>query len=344
MRVEKKSPEIGQIYFIENRSILQILSGEGSIQIDFRNYKKWEQRLIFLDKGQYIQFHSSHFEVLWISLSDHVSLQEESRVLFKHLLSLGYVLLNERARFQAALSAGENHLINFSARQWFSLNPFQASKTEYKLIFDTKEVIDKHFREPLSIPDLLSVVDTDYKELRELLRHRLRRPVRELIRFKKLGESKRQIAFTDQTIQEISLSLGFKSDAYFNRFFKNSTGQSPGAFRSSFDFNRPDSFIQDFQMLIKRYHVQKRSLNFYADQMNISVPTLSRKVKSKMNISAGQLIRNETVRTAKDLLLSGESIKQVAKHLGFEEANHFTRFFKQYTHLSPRQFREKNVQ
>ena len=53
---------------------------------------------------------------------------------------------------------------------------------------------------------------------------------------KRLQESLKEVAFTDKNIQEISYDLGYNDDAYFNRVFKNSVGQTPKQFRENFDF------------------------------------------------------------------------------------------------------------
>jgi AraC-like DNA-binding protein len=41
---------------------------------------------------------------------------------------------------------------------------------------------------------------------------------------------------------------------------------------------------------------------------------------------------------AKNLILSGKSIAQIAEELGFEYPQHFTRMFKKTTGKTPRQF------
>ena len=89
------------------------------------------------------------------------------------------------------------------------------------------------------------------------------------------------------------------------------------------------------------YHTEERSLGFYANKMNLSIKTLSKKVKSKMNTSLGQLIRLEIINTAKLMLYAGESITTISYKLGFEEANHFSNFFKHYLGVTPTEFKTK---
>ena len=158
---------------------------------------------------------------------------------------------------------------------------------------------------------------------------------------KRLIESKKEIAFTEKNIQEISYELGFKDPAYFNRVFLKSTGQNPMEFRENFDYQNKDIFTQNIVELLKKFHTQERALEFYADKVNLSVKALSRKVQAKMNTSLGQLIRLELINTAKLMLLDDISIHSIAEKLHFEEPNHFSSFFKHYSGITPSDFKSK---
>ena len=78
--------------------------------------------------------------------------------------------------------------------------------------------------------------------------------------------------------------------------------------------------------------------------MHLSIKSLSKKVKDKLNTTLGQLIRQEIISTAKDLLLQDVHVNEVAYHLGFTEANHFSTFFKHYTGLTPSEYKNKKYQ
>ncbi len=346
MKVEKFSPEINKVYFIENHSLIHILSGKGSIQVDFKNYFDWQEKAIFLEKGQYIKFLSDNFTIRKIEFLDDTKFyNSEVRVLFKHLISLGYIDLMECDECHMFLSESitENsaNIIDISSKQWYWQNPFEANKEEYQIIFDTKDIIDQEYANQLSSAELTSFINQRGYNAQNLIKDKVGLSVKSLLTAKRLKESKKEVAFTDKTIQEISYELGFKDDAYFNRAFKNSTGQTPKQFRDNFDFKNRDLFTQDIISLLQEYHMQERSLGFYADKMNLSVKTLSKKVQIKMNTSLGQLIRLELVNTAKLMLLTGESIVDISRKLGFQEANHFTRFFKHYSGTTPSQFKTK---
>ncbi len=346
-KVERFFPEINKIYFIDTYTLIHIINGKGSIQVDFKNYYDWKEKAIFLEKGQYIKFLSEDFEVRRIEFfSKEKFYDKDVRVLFKHLISLGYIDLlqcEECNKFlsNTTISQDSADIIDISSRQWYWQNPFNANKEEYQVIFDVKECIDNEYVNNLKASDLVELINHRGYNAQALIKNKVGLSVKKLLDNKKLNEGYREIAFTDKSIQEISYNLGYKDDAYFNRFFKNRTGQTPKQFRENFDFDNRDQFMQDIQELLTCYHTKEHSIGFYADKMHMSIKTLSSKVRAKMNNSLGQLIRLELINTAKLMILEGESVAFVAMKLGFDEPSHFTRFFKNYVGCSPTDFKIK---
>lgn len=349
LKVEKFSPEINKVYFIESHSLIHILAGSGGIQVDFKHYYDWDSKAIFLEKGQYIKFLSPDFTVRRIEFSAADKFYNaDVRVLFKHIISLGYIDLMECYECQFFLSESlitqdSASIIDISSRQWFWQNPFQATKEEYQIIFDTNEIIEEEFSNNLSSAELTKLINQRGYNAHVLLKDRVGISVKKLANAKRMNESLKEVAFTDKNIQEISYDLGFKDDAYFNRVFKKSTGQTPKQFRDNFDYENRDLFSQDIVALIQKYHTEERALGFYADKMNLSIKTLSQKVSAKMNASLGQLIRLELLNTAKLMIVEGESITNIAYKLGFEEANHFSSFFKHHLGITPTEFKKYNL-
>lgn len=345
--VQKFNPEIDKVYFINKYTLFHIMSGSGTIQVDFKNYTDWQDKAIYLEKGQYIKFFSDDFVVRKIEFpSKSIFEKKEVRVLFKHLISLGYINFNECAECKKYLSNtvfSENtaEIIDVSSKQWYWQNPFQASKQEYQIIFDIKDIIDQEYYGNFTNNDLSTIMQENGYDAQALVKDKVGLSVRTLLSNKRLMESKKKIAFTDKSIQEVSYETGYKDPAYFNRVFRNTMGQTPSQFRDGFDYENRDSFTQNLIELLKAHHLEQRSLDFYADKMNLSVKALSKKTRAKMNASLGQLIRNEVISTSKKLLIQDASIKDVAYALGFEEANHFSHFFKNYTGNTPTDYKIK---
>ncbi len=345
--VQKLYPETNKVYFVNKYTLFHILSGSGSIQVDFKNYTDWQDKAIYLEKGQYIKFFSDDFVVRKIEFPNKdIFEKKEVRVLFKHLISLGYINFSECDECQRYLSStvfSENitDIIDVSSQQWYWQNPFNASKKEYQLIFDIKDIIDENYFGNFSNEDLIKHMTENGYEAQALVKDKIGLSIKTLISNKRLMEGRKQIVFTDKSIQEVSYGTGFKDPAYFNRVFKRSTGMTPSEFRNDFDYDNRDTFAQNLLELLKTHHTEERSLDFYADKMNLSVKALSKKTRAKMNASLGQLIRGELITSSKKLLEQDATVKEVAFALGFEEANHFSQFFKKYAGITPSVYKSK---
>lgn len=343
--VESFKAEINKIYFVETYSLFLINSGTGTIEVDFQNYSNWQDKAIYLEKGQYIKFLSEDFEVIQLQFpQEHIYHSEDVRVLFKHLISLGYIDLNECQKCQQFLkdsifSGNLDKILDISKDQWFWQNPFRAQKAEYQVIFDLKDIIDLEYPHEFNSARLTTVLHTKGVNVNHLVRSKLGLTVSSLLANKRALESKRGIAFTDKSIQEIAYETGFKDPSYFNRAFKAKTGQTPAEFRKNFDFAERETFVQNVMELLQTHFREERQIGFYAAKMNMSVQTLSKKIKNKLNVSLGQLIRYEVLNAAKHMLKYERlSVKETAFQLGYEEANHFSIFFKHYTGKTPSQF------
>lgn len=345
--VNKFQPILNKVYFIEKHSMFHILEGSGGIQVDFKNYHDWQDKIIFLEKGQYIKFLSENFVVRKVEFEDEqIFRNKDVRVLFKHLVSLGYIYFDECASCEQYLSdtifsKKASDIIDISSRQWYWQNPFHANKEEYHIIFDVKEVIDEQFKNHLSNEALSRLIHGRGYRAQALMKTKVGVSIKSLINQKRLVESKKEIAFTDKSIKEVAYDFGFKDPAYFNRVFTKFENKSPNKFRKEVDFELKDTFLPELYYWLENYHLQERSIHFYAQKMHLSPKTLSKKVKEKLNISLGQLIRHEILNSAKSMLKDAQHINKVAYQLGFEESNHFSSFFKLHTGITPSEYKNK---
>lgn len=344
--VSKFHPELNKVYFIDKYTMLHILKGSGGIEVDFKSYHDWQDKLIFLEKGQYVKFLSDSFSVRKIEFEDkEVFRNKDVRVLFKHLVALGYINFNEcemchQYLNNSVFSEQSSDIIDISSEQWYWQNPFHAKQEEYHIIFDVKEVIDEQYKNHLSNEKISRIIGLQGYNAQALFKNKVGITVKSLLNQKRFLESKKEIAFSDKSIKEIAYEFGFKDPAYFNRVFSNLEGESPNSFRNTIDFEHRDTFLVELYHLLELHHKEQRSIDFYANKMNVSIKTLSKKVKDKLNITLGQLIRQEVVNTAKLLLQTDVHIKEIAFELGFEESNHFSSFFKHHTTLSPLDYRK----
>ncbi len=340
-------PTAYTIYFIEQHTLLHIVRGHGCIQVDFKNHCDWENKIIFLEKGQYIKFLSDSFVVHRVDFSlDDLRDQKSVRVLFKHLRSLGYVcfepgLLPPEVPEDEASAPPPNDLLSRSTALWYRQNPFKANKGEYRVIFDVKDVIDRQYRGRHPTSALVSQVDGQGYDARALVRRKIGVTAGQLLRDKRLTESKKHLVFGQKTVKEVGYEMGYKDPAYFSRSFKKNTGKTPDQFRIEFEYEPVDAFVEHLVDLLREHHTREHTLEYYADRMKMTVQTFSRTVRRKMNASPARLIRAERLRTAKMLLADDWPVCDVAFELGFEEPNHFSSFFKRYAGMTPTTYKTK---
>ena len=80
------------------------------------------------------------------------------------------------------------------------------------------------------------------------------------------------------------------------------------------------------------------SVKYCASELCLSPGYFGDIIRDALGESPKDYIRNFVVLRAKNLILSGKAIVQVAEELGFEYPQHFTRMFKNTTGLTPREF------
>lgn len=86
--------------------------------------------------------------------------------------------------------------------------------------------------------------------------------------------------------------------------------------------------------------IQFRSPSDFASQLNVHVNHLNRAVKDTTDKTTSQIIAERVLQEAKILLKhSPWSVSEIAYALGFNEATHFSNFFKKHVELSPLKFR-----
>jgi AraC-like DNA-binding protein len=100
--------------------------------------------------------------------------------------------------------------------------------------------------------------------------------------------------------------------------------------------------IEKFHELIEDNFTKARSVQFYADKMNVHPGHLNFLMKTHSGLNAKKAIDNRILLEAKYLLKnSSASIKEIADRLGFSDVNYFSSFFRKLNQVSPRQYREE---
>lgn len=106
--------------------------------------------------------------------------------------------------------------------------------------------------------------------------------------------------------------------------------------------SRQEDILWKFLTLLKQYHKEERTVNFYADKLCISPKHLSSVIKQMSHKTAHEIIADFVTMTAKRLLKATTmSIQEISDELNFANQSFFGKFFKQNTGQSPSAYRRK---
>ncbi len=110
---------------------------------------------------------------------------------------------------------------------------------------------------------------------------------------------------------------------------------------SAIDSGNADArHVRRVQWLIQTQYRRFHSLADIADELDINPAYLARCCKRILNKSVGDLIVEQRVRTAQDLMRTGEyNLKEIAFLCGFSSLNYFSRRFKQVTGTTASEWR-----
>ena len=109
---------------------------------------------------------------------------------------------------------------------------------------------------------------------------------------------------------------------------------------------RLDSIIEGY--LADNTHLKQHygppSVAWCSSQFHLSANYFGDVVKRELGMTAKEYIQNKIVEAAQSMLADPTvSINDIARHLGFNYANHFTRFYRNKTGMSPTEFRKNTI-
>ncbi|MEN1784753.1 MAG: AraC family transcriptional regulator [Bacteroidota bacterium] len=104
---------------------------------------------------------------------------------------------------------------------------------------------------------------------------------------------------------------------------------------------RKQALSQQFQELVNKLYIDSKSVNDYADRLNVTPNYLTTIVKELTGKTAKDIIQERLFLESKTMLsFTSLDVAEVAYQLNFQEPTHFTRFFKKYSGTTPNNFRK----
>jgi len=119
----------------------------------------------------------------------------------------------------------------YSSRLYTEQLSKNAGTKERMLLQRFKHLIDERFAVLHQVADYAALLSITAGYLNEVVKQQSGKTAIEHIHERIVLEAKRQLLHTELSAKEIAYDLGFEDAAYFNRFFKRLTEQTPAAFR-----------------------------------------------------------------------------------------------------------------
>ena len=106
-----------------------------------------------------------------------------------------------------------------------------------------------------------------------------------------------------------------------------------------------DPFVEQLEAILEvHYENSEFGVPELIDQSNFSQMQLYRKLKSALQITPSQFIKEYRLKKGEELLRTSlKSVSEIAYEVGFSSLNYFSRSFAEKFECSPREYREKQV-
>lgn len=94
-----------------------------------------------------------------------------------------------------------------------------------------RALIEDHYRDHWTVSTYADALHVSTSTLNRLCQQSLGDSPKRLIQDRLLTDAKRRLIYTQQSLEEIAYTLGFKDYPYFSRFFKKLEGMTAGSYR-----------------------------------------------------------------------------------------------------------------
>lgn len=104
---------------------------------------------------------------------------------------------------------------------------------------------------------------------------------------------------------------------------------------------KTDAVLFQYQKMVDSDFREMKSVNYYAEKLNIGSNTLNELSKRFLGNTANEIIKQRIFMEAKVLLTHTEkSVKEIAMELNFSDASHFNKFFVSNSKITPGNYRK----
>ena len=100
-----------------------------------------------------------------------------------------------------------------------------------------RKLIESYLLQHWSVEQYADALSISADHLTRLCKAEVGKTAKAIVQERLLLEAKRRLIYTRGSVEELAFGLGFKDAAYFSRFFKQATGETPASFRKNNNFD-----------------------------------------------------------------------------------------------------------
>ncbi|NLR91409.1 helix-turn-helix domain-containing protein [Flammeovirga agarivorans] len=101
--------------------------------------------------------------------------------------------------------------------------------------------------------------------------------------------------------------------------------------------------VNQFKRLVNNSFIEEKSVEFYAQQLNLTANYLNNRIKAHTGKTAKEHIAERILLEAKNMLMYTDlDVAEISFQLNFSENSYFGKFFKKHTGLTPKAFRQNH--
>ncbi len=103
--------------------------------------------------------------------------------------------------------------------------------TQNKILQQFRTLVEDHFLSKTHVAEYADMIYITPGHLNDTIKTITGKTAKQMIDEKRVTEAKRMLFWNELSVKQIASRLNFEDDAYFNRFFKKHTGQTPAFFQ-----------------------------------------------------------------------------------------------------------------
>lgn len=112
--------------------------------------------------------------------------------------------------------------------------------------------------------------------------------------------------------------------------------------RTASAISRRDTIMMDFMRLVRKYVVEEHGVDYYAGRLYVSPKHLSRVIREVMDKTPHEIICNELIQKALELLKDNKTpVQEISAALNFSDQAAFCKFFKKHVGMAPSEYRKR---